>query len=77
MSGLTEAQRKLLLQLPDSGWTWQFKLDRRVLPGLIRRGLVEKTHTDGLGQKEFDGYCRTRAARAALWPDCRINNPAG
>lgn len=64
---LSEAQRKSLRQMPDSGWLYAYKLGRRqTIDALVRRGLAVREHTDGWGERHFDGYRRTPAGHAAL-----------
>ncbi len=66
---LTNAMKKALFQLPDSGGQerWRLKdISLNTLLALERRGMAEIVHWDGFGEGIFDRWCRTRAGREAM-----------
>ncbi|EHP92428.1 ABC-type transporter, periplasmic subunit [Methylorubrum extorquens DSM 13060] len=65
---LSERHRAVLLKVPDEGWIEGSRIDGRCLDVLLRRGWIRRVHVDGRRQSRRDGYQRTPAARAALFP---------
>lgn len=66
---LSERHRAVLLKVPDDGWVEGSRIDGRSLGVLLRRGWIRRVHADPRGQVRRDGYQRTAAARAALFPE--------
>ena len=65
---LSGRHRAVLLKVPDEGWIEGSRIDGRCLDVLLRRGWIRRVHVDGGRQSRRDGYQRTPAARAALFP---------
>ncbi len=66
---LTDAQKRALVLLPDSGGqeAWRLKgVSISTLRALERRDCTEVVHRDVWGEKIFDCWCRTRKGRDAL-----------
>ncbi|KQO86233.1 hypothetical protein ASF36_24990 [Methylobacterium sp. Leaf90] len=55
--------------MPDEGWLEGSRIDGRSLAVLLRRGWIRRVHLDPRGQPRRDGYQRTAAARAVLFPN--------
>ncbi|MEE7478808.1 cobalamin-binding protein [Methylobacterium hispanicum] len=69
---LSERHRAVLLKVPDDGWVEGSRIDGRSLDVLLRRGFIRRVHADPCGRVRLDGYQRTPAARAALFPGGQI-----
>lgn len=63
---LSEAQRRTLFKLPDTGVSLALHHKQQTLLALRKRGLARVALIDQSGHSPFHGWQRTPAGRAAL-----------
>jgi hypothetical protein len=69
---LSPRQQEMIALLPDCGGSDRWRLDRRVLDALVKKGFAARCYINRTANSSFDRFCRTREARIALWGDDQI-----